>query len=380
MVNKFKISYKEFKSTLNKLKYPDSWFWARYTINPYSGCIHRCIYCDARSQRYYLEQDFETEIIVKIDLDKKLDYKIKRARSLLPDVVGPGGVCDAYQPAEKEVQNTRKILEVLLKYKFPINVATKSNLIIRDLDILKQIAKDTCCTIGFSITTTNEELAKFLEPYSSTPSERLKAINVIKQQTPHIQIGTYFIPIIPYLEDDDDNLEDVIRHSKKAGADFILFSPGLTLRDAQAQFFINKLKNSEYNGVVKPILELFKGKIYPPVDYIQKCHQKLYKLCQDYNMAIRIKRWIPSDYRKWNYKISELLLNKEYTDYVRTGRINNNMKWAGLHLNNLDDSIVNLYKKGKLSELKNFSKDIIEVVTPYLENIKDTNGLERFFN
>ncbi|MFX1498271.1 MAG: radical SAM protein [Promethearchaeota archaeon] len=380
MTNKFKISYKEFKSTLNKLKYPDSWFWARYTINPYSGCNHRCIYCDARSQRYYLEQDFETEIIVKVDLDKKLDNRIKRARSLLPDVVGPGGVCDAYQPVEKEAQNTRKILEILLKYKFPVNIATKSSLVIKDLDILKQIARDTWCTIGFSITTTNDELAKFLEPFSSTPSERLKAISIIKQQAPKIQIGTYFIPIIPYLEDDDDNLEDVIKHSKRAGAEFILFSPGLTLRDAQAQFFINKLKNSKYNGVVKPILELFKGKMYPPVDYIQKCHQKLYKLCQDHNIAVRIKRWIPSDYRKWNYKISELLLNKEYLDCVRTGRTNNNLKWAGLNLNNLDESIVNLYKRGKLSELKNFSKDIIEVVTPYLENIKETYGLERFFN
>ncbi|MFX0146858.1 MAG: radical SAM protein [Candidatus Hodarchaeota archaeon] len=380
MTEKFKIIYKEFKSALNKLKYPDSWFWARYTINPYSGCAHRCIYCDARSQRYYLEQDFENEIIVKIDLNKKLESRIKRARNLLVDVIGPGGVCDAYQPAEKEVQNTRKILKVLAKYKFPVNIATKSRLITRDIDILKQIAQDTWCTIGFSITTTNEELAKFLEPYSSSPYERFKAIHDIKQMAPGIQIGTYFIPIIPYLEDDDTNLEDVIKQSKKAGAEFLLFSPGLTLRDAQAQFFINKLKNSKYSGAVKPILELYKGKMHPPIDYVRKCHQKLYKLCQDYGLAIRVNRWIPNDYRKWNYKISELLLNKEYIDNVKTGKTNENMKWAGLYLNNEQNSIINLYRRGELSRLKNFSKEVIEFVTPYIENVKETQGLERFLN
>ena len=80
--------YKEYKSVLNKLKYPDSWFWSRYTLNPYSGCAHACIYCDARSQRYYLE-DFENEVIIKTNFDKKLDLRLKRARTLLPDVIAP---------------------------------------------------------------------------------------------------------------------------------------------------------------------------------------------------------------------------------------------------------------------------------------------------
>jgi len=118
--------YKEYKTALNKLKFPDSWFWARYTSNPYSGCEHVCIYCDARSQRYYLTQNFEEDIIIKKGFAKKLENTIKNSRSLLPDVIGPGGVCDAYQPIEKEVKNTRKLLKVIAKYKFPVNLATKS--------------------------------------------------------------------------------------------------------------------------------------------------------------------------------------------------------------------------------------------------------------
>ena len=376
-----KHTYKEFKTVLNKFKYPDSWFWAKYSINPYSGCQHACIYCDARSDRYFLQQNFENEVIIKTNIDKMLDLRIKRARKLLPDVVGPGGVNDAYQPIEKKVENTRKVLQVLAKHKFPLNIATKSKLIIRDLDVLKKIAKDTWCTIGFSITTTNEVLAKFLEPYSSKPSERLGALKTIKNEAPNIQVGTYFIPIIPFLEDSENNMEDVIRKSKEAGADFLLFSPGLTMRDSQAEFFLKKLKNSKYNNIVKPLLNLYKGQMQPPSDYVKTLHLKLMYFCQKYDLAIRVKRWIPSDYRKWNYKISELLLNKVYLDNLKTGKSNKTMMWAGLKLNNLEESILDVYKRGELSKLQNFKPEVINYAKPYLDKtkeLKQIKGLDKF--
>jgi len=376
-----KYTYKEFKTALNKLKYPDSWFWAKYTINPYSGCQHACIYCDARSDRYFLQQNFENEVIIKINIDKMLDLRVKRARKLLPEVVGPGGVTDAYQPIERKVENTRKILQVLAKHKFPLNIATKSKLITRDLDVLKKIARDTWCTIGFSITTTNEDLAKFLEPYSSKPSERLESIKKIKDEAPDIQVGTYFIPIIPFLEDSENNMEDVVRQSKEAGADFLLFSPGLTMRDSQAEFFLNKLKDSKYNEMVKPLLNLYKGKMQPPSDYVKTLHLKLLYYSEKYDLAVRIKRWIPKDFRKWNYKISELLLNKQYLDNLKTGKSNKTMMWAGLNLNNLEESIIDVYKRGELSKLQNFKPEIIKFVIPYLDKTKDIKqktGLDKF--
>jgi len=371
---------KEFKTAINKLKFPDSWFWARYTINPYSGCEHACIYCDARSQRYYLE-DFENKVIIKTDIDKKLELRIKRARKLLPDVVGAGGVNDAYQPCEKEVENTRKILQILAKYKYPVNVATKSDLITKDINIFKEIAKETWCTIGFSITTIDEDLAKFLEPFSSTPIERLEALKTIKNQAPDVQVGTYFMPIIPFLEDYEENLREVIKKSRDAGADFVLFSPGLTMRDLQAEFFIKKLKDSKYKNIVQPLLDLYKGQIYPPSDYARKIHPILLSYCDKYKISIRVKRWIPSDYRKWNYKISELLLNKEYINAVTTGKSNKTMMWAGLNLNNLEDSILDVYKRGELLKLKNFNKKTVEFVKPFLEkskNLKRKTGLDQF--
>lgn len=376
-----KYNYKEFKSTLNTLKYPDSWFWSRYTLNTYSGCAHACIYCDARSQRYYLDQDFENEVIIKTDFAKKLDTRLKRARKLLPDVIAPGGVNDAYQPIEESVENTKKVLEVIAKHQFPLNIATKSDLVTRDIDILNKIATDTWCTVGFSISTTNEELAKFLEPYSSSPSERLDALKIIKKSAPNIQVGTYFIPIIPFLEDDDSNLEEVFKLSREAGADFVLFSPGLTMRDSQAEFFIKKLKESKYKHIVEPLLRLYQGQMHPPAEYARKLHSKLFNLAEKYKIPYRIKRWIPKDYRKWNYKISELLLNREYRECIKTGKSNKKMMWAGLTLNNLEESILEVYKRGELNKLRNFTEDIIEFVEPYLERSKELKlrkGLDRF--
>jgi len=376
------VIYKEkaFKTAINKLKFPDSWFWARYTINPYSGCEHACIYCDARSQRYYLE-DFENEVIIKKNIDKILNNKINNARKFLPDVIAAGGVNDAYQPIEKEVGNTRKILKILAKYKLPVNIATKSHLITRDIDLFRKIAKDTWCTIGFSITTMDEALAKFLEPFSSTPAERLEALKAIKNQAPNVQVGTYFMPIIPFLEDNEENLEAVIKKSKEAGADFVLFSPGLTIRDLQAEYFIKRLRGSKYKKIVQPLLDLYKGQIYPPADYNRKIHTFLFSYCEKYKLSIRVKRWIPSDYRKWNYKISELLLNKEYIDAIRTGKSNKIMMWAGLNLNNIDESILDIYRRGDLPKLKNFNKKIIEFIEPYLVKSKDLKrktGLDQF--
>ncbi len=375
-----KYIYKEYKTALNKLRFPDSWFWARYTINPYSGCSHACIYCDARSQRYYLD-DFENEVIIKEKIDKILDETIKRSRTLLPDIIGPGGVCDAYQPIEEEVKNTRKILRIISKHKYPVNIATKNTLITRDIDLLKQIADDTWCTIGFSITSIDKEVAEFLEPYSSPPKERLEAIKTIKKKAPNIKVGTYLIPNIPFLCDNEENVESIIKKSKDVGADFVLFSPGLTMRDLQQDFFIKKLKQSQFKNIIKPILELYKGNYYAPSEYVKKIHMKFLSYCEKYDLAIRIKRWIPSDYRKWNYKIAELLLDKEYIDSITTGKSNKTMMWAGLYLNNLEESIIDIYKRGELEKLRNFTKEIIKFVVPYLQKSKDfkqKKGLDRF--
>ncbi len=380
-----KIVEKEFKTALNKLKYPDSLFWARYTINPYSGCEHACVYCDARSNRYYLSHDFENEVVVKIDIDKKLEERLNKSKSLLIDVVGPGGVSDAYQPIEQKVCNTLKILQVLKQHKFPINIATKSRLITRDYELLRSIANDTWCTIGFSITTIDEDLARFLEPYSSPPKERLEAIKFLKERASEITVGTYMIPIIPFLEDSEENLEGIIKASKQAKADFVAFYPGMTIRDndVQGEFFYRKLRESQYRYAYEPLSKLFKKGVNSKEfrEYYNRINLLLYNLCKEYKVDIRVKRWIPKDFRKWNYIASEALLDKDYKDSVTTGKSNRSFLWAGLNLNNLSESIIDIYRAGALGSLKNFNKSVIYFIEPILkEGLKDRkkSTLDRF--
>lgn len=364
---------KEFKTIINKLKYIDSWFWCRYTLNPYNGCEHACIYCDARSEKYYLHPDLDNVIIVKKNVKKKLDNRLKNARTLLPDVVATGGVCDAYQPAEIKYQNTRQILEILLKYKYPICLSTKSDLILRDLDILSKIADDTYCTVSFTITTFDDKIAKFLEPGATPPLKRIEALMTIKEEFPKIQTGVNLMPIVPYIEDSDENLDEIIFKTKEANCDFILFSPGMTMRDSQAQFFINKIKNSKYRDILHDFLNLYKGNMYVDGKYLKKIHKKLITLCKKYNLACRAKRFIPNDYRRYNYIIAKKLLDQAYYNSI-SGKAWKRMQWAGLHLQNLKESILDVNARGDLLTLKNFNNKIIEFIKPYLKSKKTLNS------
>lgn len=356
---------KEFKTIINKLKYIDSWFWARYTINPYSGCEHACLYCDARSEKYYLHQNLDNEIYIKEDVKNKLDKRLKNARTLLPDVVALGGVCDAYQQAEANFKNTRQILEILHKYHYPVCLSTKSDLVLRDLDLFSNIADDTYCTLAFTITTFKTEIVKFFEPAASPPEGRIKALEIIKTKFPKIQTGVNFIPIIPFIGDTENNLEDVVSRTKAAGCDFILFAPGMTMRDSQARFFINKLKESPYSDKLKNILNLYKGDMYPNSLYFKKISHKMLDLCENYNLPVRAQRYVPHDYRRYNYIIAKILLDHAYFNQA-SGKPWSAFQWAGLHLQNMEESIIDVSNRSELKSLKNFTPKIIKFVEPHL--------------
>ena len=151
---------KDFKSILNCYKYLDSWFWSRYSINPYNGCQFGCVYCDSRSQKYHLPTDFENKITIKNNVAVLLDNRLTRARTLLPDVVVLSGTTDPYQPSEKKYRNTRQCLEILLKHKYPVHIITKSTMVLEDLEILEAIGKESWCTVSLTITTPKKRNSK----------------------------------------------------------------------------------------------------------------------------------------------------------------------------------------------------------------------------
>jgi len=367
--------YKDFKTILNKYKFIDSWFWCRYSINPYNGCEFACIYCDSRSHKYHLQPEFDQLIYIKNDVGTMLDNRLGRARTLLPDVVAIGGTCDAYQPAEAKFQNTRRCLEVLLKHQYPVIFSTKSLLVLRNLDLLSRIAEETWCTVGVTITTQDEELARFLEPRAPNPNKRLEAIGEIKKQAPQIQVGVNFIPIVPYLGDSTENMESVVAGAKESGADFILFGGGMTMRDNQALWFLKRL-SGKFPHLVEKFEELYQWKYTPDVgyagryeplkSYAKKIHRKMLALCERYRISFRIKRYIPDDFRKLNYLVAESLLNESYLAQMQ-GKAWMSTFWAGQNINNLAESISGIAQRGELQTIRNVGPAIEERILSLLK-------------
>lgn len=249
----------DFKSILNTQRFIDSWFWCRYSINTYNGCQFGCVYCDARSQKYHLPVNFENKIIIKNNIRSLLDTRLSKARTLRPDVVVLSGTTDPYQAAEKKYENTLQCLEVLLKHKYPVHICTKSSLILRDLEILNEIGRNSWCTVSVTITTPQKEKALFLEKLAPPPDDRFNVIKTIKEKTKFIQSGLLLIPTIPFITDNDHDLLKMIEKTKQSKADYLLFGGGMTLRDIQGTWFLNHLIK-EYPELLKKYEELYSFK------------------------------------------------------------------------------------------------------------------------
>ncbi|UCB45737.1 MAG: radical SAM protein [Spirochaetota bacterium] len=356
---------RKFKSILIKRKYIDSWFWDRYGINPYNGCQFGCIYCDSRSAKYHLPTDFENTIIIKQNVREMLDQRLNRARTLIPDVVGIAGACDPYQPAEKKYRNTRSCLEILINHSYPVHIITKSPLVLEDRALLEGIGKQSWCTVSVTITTINKERARFLEYRAPDPESRFKIIRGIKDNASHIQVGVLIIPIIPFLTDSKNELEELVKASKVSGADYILFGSGLTMRDKQALWFLRHLRErypevtSNYENLYRFTYDpaLYRGTYQPLRKYVAEKNLLMKNLCEKHSLACRIKRYIPDDYRKQNYRIAEHLLNQSYENQI-SGKTWTNIFWAGMNIQNLKEPIEEIAKRGDLKTVRNVNESI----------------------
>ncbi len=189
----------------------------KYSINPYRGCEHGCIYCYARPTHEYLGfsagVDFESRILVKCDAPRLLEQAFRR-RSWQPQTVVFSGNTDCYQPIERRLELTRSCLQVFLKYRNPVSLITKSSLVTRDLDILEQLAALNLVEVCMSITTLDADLARMMEPRAATPSRRLEALRLLSAKG--IPTGVNAAPVIPGLTDEE--LPAILRESALCGA------------------------------------------------------------------------------------------------------------------------------------------------------------------
>ena len=206
-------------------------------MNLYRGCTHGCIYCDSRSTCYQMNHKFE-DIEVKENAIELLEDALKRKRKKC--MIGMGSMTDPYIPEELKLKHTRKALEVASKYGFGITLITKSNRVLRDLDLLKEINQKTKCVVQMTLTTYDEELCKKIEPNVSDTKERFQALLTLRDAG--IPTVVWLTPLLPYINDTEENLLGILNYCKEAKVYGILcFGIGVTLRDGNREYFYAQL-------------------------------------------------------------------------------------------------------------------------------------------
>ena len=204
-------------------------------MNIYRGCSHGCIYCDSRSLCYQIE-NFDTVRAKQDALRIIRDDLLKKRRR---GVVATGSMSDPYNPFEKELKLTRNALELLNAYRFGVAVATKSSLVVRDAAIFKDIQKHSPVIIKITITAGDDELAKKVEPNAPLSGERFAALQALSGQG--IYAGVLLMPVLPFIEDSEENILSIVRRAKESGARFIYPAIGMTLRAGNREYFYEKL-------------------------------------------------------------------------------------------------------------------------------------------
>jgi len=363
------------KTVLNKYKYQDNWFWCRYGMNPYRGCQFACNYCDAITEKYLVHEnveDFSRIIYVKTNAPELLEKELKKAEK---DVVALSGVTDPYQPAERKCEITRKLLEVLRDNGFPVHIGTKSDLVLRDADILSEISKKSWCKVSFTITTFDTNLLSLLEPFSPPPEIRLKAVTKLREAG--IMAGVDFTPIIPYLLDGENNIREVIGRASESNAEYLLPGAGMTLRSNQ-QVRWHELLEKNWPGLVKKYEKLYGESQEPDREYVTKINRNAFEICKEFNMKTYIP---PPDFErplKENFEVANLLLLIAYFKERRTG--NPYAAWAyhkaAQNIEELKESIRSIHNGNKLEEISGVGKSLAEIIKEFLDTRK-SEKLER---
>lgn len=220
---------------IHSVKNGQSWFGVTHNTNIYRGCHHLCIYCDSRSSCYQIT-DFD-QVRVKQDAPIKIDQELKTKR--VKGVLGFGGMNDPYNHFEQKLKYTREALHAVNKYQFGAHIITKSALVIRDIDIFHEIQKHSIMNVGITITTADNRLQSRIERNVSSTSERFEALKTLRQKG--IYAGILMMPILPFINDTIDNIEALVKKAKEVDASYIYPSFGVTLRDNQRQYFLERI-------------------------------------------------------------------------------------------------------------------------------------------
>jgi len=357
------------KSVLIKRPAIDSWFLSRYGMNLYRGCSHNCSYCDGRAESYYVEGDFAKDIEVKVNAPELLDKALNPARKRKPLrktylSIG-GGVSDSYQPLEKKYEITRKILKVINRYDFPVYILTKSSLIERDIDLLKEIQSHHQVLISMSFSSVSDEISGVFEPGCTPPSRRLETLKKLRDSG--IATGVFLMPVIPGITDKYEHIRNSMKAFKDAGVSFVLFG-GMTLKDGRQKLHYYKTI-SNYD----PTLISGYDQIYPGHKYGSALTKYYLKITRFYNETAKefaIPRRVPArfyeDIFDENDLVAVILQNLDYLHMI--DGIDSEYKYASHTIARLNKPLSQMMNN--LSSLKGVGKSSENIIREIIETGK----------
>ena len=306
----------EAKSILRKHRKIDSWFISHYGMNLYRGCLHNCVYCDGRSETYHVDGEFGENVAVKINaievLRHELNPKGKRAPLKRSFIMMGGGIGDSYQPVEKKYELTQKTLYLLYEHKFPVHILTKSTLVERDLDILRKINEQNRAIVSFSFSSVDDGISSIFEPGVPSPSERLRTLAFFKKEG--IACGMFLLPVIPFLTDTSELMEETVKQARNVGVDFTIFG-GMTLKEGrQSDYFFDVLKK-RYPELLAEYRNIYGGNGWGQAtgEYYNSINSKFNAIAEKYEMPKRIPPALYTDIL-WENDLVIVIL--EHIDYL----------------------------------------------------------------
>lgn len=251
-------------------------------MNIYRGCLHGCIYCDARSDCYQMEHAFE-DIEVKINAPELLEAALKSKRRRC--MIGTGGMSDPYVPLEKELMLTRRCLEIIARYEFGVTVLTKSDLITRDIELLERINSGTKAVVQMTLTTVSEELCRTVEPNVCATERRFEVLCEMKNRG--IPTVIWLAPLLPFINDTEENVKGIVEMGGEAGVLGIMnFGMGLTLRSGDREFFYSNLDKS-FPGLKERYIQTYGNDYELPSANSERLYEIFINGCEKYGIEHR---------------------------------------------------------------------------------------------
>lgn len=253
-------------------------FTSDYGINIYRGCTHGCIYCDSRSAVYNMTHKFE-DIEVKENAVELLKKELVKRR---PSMIGTGAMTDPYLPIEKRLEYVRKILKLVYRYGFGWACLTKSDLVLRDIDLLKKINEKTKAVVQITLTTADDDLCRLIEPHVCVTSRRVEVLQRLKEA--NIPTVVWLCPLLPHINDTEENINALLDSCIDAEVKGVLnMGMGLSLREGNREYFYEKL-DERFPDIKQRYIDEFGDSYFIHSKDDRRLRRILRKRCDDHGI------------------------------------------------------------------------------------------------